>query len=84
MNKCEQCSVPKSHRSGDWPHGRVVGFACSASVAQGFTGSDLGQGYGTAHRAMLGWCPPTCHNWKDSHQKIYSYIPEGFGEKKEK
>ena len=36
--------------SGASPRGRgqVVKFACSTSVAQGFTGSDPGHGHGTA------------------------------------
>ena len=43
------------------PRGRVVKFACSASLAQGFTGLDPGHGHGTAHQAMLRR-RPTCHN----------------------
>ena len=31
------------------PRGRVVKFMCSTSAAQGFTGSNPGQGRGTAH-----------------------------------
>ena len=47
--------------SRGWPHGWVVKFTSSASAAQGFTGSDPGQGHGTAHQAMLRQ-HPTCHN----------------------
>ena len=41
--------------NGSWgqPHGGVVKFVRSASVAQGFTGSDPGHGNGTTHPAML-------------------------------
>ena len=35
-----------------WPK-----FACSTSVAQGFTGSDPGSGHGAAHQATLRGCP---------------------------
>uniref|UniRef100_F6PV72 C2H2-type domain-containing protein n=1 Tax=Equus caballus TaxID=9796 RepID=F6PV72_HORSE len=44
--------------------GRVVKFAHSSSVAQGFAGSDPGRRRGTAHQAMLRR-RPTCHNQKD-------------------
>ena len=47
-----------------WPCGRVVKFACSTAVAQGFAGSDPGHGHGTAHQAVLRQ-HPTCHNQKD-------------------
>ena len=39
------------------PHGSVVRFACSTSVAHDFTGSDPGRRHGTARQAMLRWCP---------------------------
>ena len=35
------------------PRGWVVRFMCSASAAQGFTGSDPGHLHGTAHQATL-------------------------------
>ena len=35
------------------PHGQMVKFTHSASVAQDFPGSDPGQGHGTTHQAML-------------------------------
>ena len=41
--------------------GWVVEFAHSASAAQGFTGSDPGDGHGIAHQAVLRQYP-TCHN----------------------
>ena len=43
------------------PHGQVVKFLRSASVAQGFVGSDPGRGHGTARQVMLRR-HPTCHN----------------------
>ena len=43
------------------PRGRVVKFVRSASVAQGFTGSNPGRGPSTAHQAMLRE-HPTYHN----------------------
>ena len=66
-----------------WPHGRMVGFVRSTSVAQGFPSSDPGRTHGTTHQTMLRR-HPTCHNQKDPQLKIYSYILGGFGEKKEK
>ena len=65
------------------PHGQVVEFMHSASAAQGFTGSDPGRGHGAAHQTMLRW-HPTCHNQKHPQLKVHNYVPEGFGEKKEK
>ena len=46
------------------PDVRIVKFMRSTSAAQGFMGSDPGVGHGTAHQAMLRWCP-TQHNQKD-------------------
>ena len=46
---------------GGLPHGRVVKFTHSTSVAQGFASLDPGHGPGTAHQAMLRG-RPTCHN----------------------
>ena len=60
--------------------GRVVGFACSASVAQGFTDSDPGHGHGTARWAVLRW-HPTCHNWKDPHLKYTTMYWGNLGRK---
>ena len=40
-------NVIKIMNSGGRPHGRVVKFEHSASVAQGFTGSDPGHGPST-------------------------------------
>ena len=48
--------------------GQVIGFTCSASVAQGFASLGPGLGHGTAHQATLRQCP-TCHNWKDPQLK---------------
>ena len=42
---------------GGWPRGQVVKFMCSASEAQGFTGSDPRRGHGAAHQAVLRQCP---------------------------
>ena len=50
------------------PRGRVVKFARSLSVAQGFAGSNGGCGHGTAHQAMLRQ-HPTCQNQKDPRRK---------------
>ena len=52
------CQVKKAGLWG-WPHGRVVKFVCSASVAQSFAGSDPGHGHGTTHEAMLMRWRPT-------------------------
>ena len=52
-------------------------------VAQCFVGSNPGCGHGTAHQTLLRQ-HPTCHNWKDPQRRIYNYVLEGFGEKKEK
>ena len=49
-------NLSKLHIEGNfwgWPHGRVVKLTCSASEAQGFTGSDPGRRHGTTHQAML-------------------------------
>ena len=43
------------------PHGRVVKFACSAAVAQGFAHLDPGHGHDTTQQATLRQ-HPTCHN----------------------
>ena len=43
------------------PRGRVVKFARSAAVDQGFAGSDPGHGHGTTHQATLGQ-RTTCHS----------------------
>ena len=61
-------------------HGWVVGFAHSASVAQGFAGSNPGRGHGTAHWAMLGW-HATCHNQKDPQLNTQLCIRVLWGEK---
>ena len=52
-------------------------------AAQCFVGSGPGRGHGTARRAALRR-RPACHNWRDPQQRVYSYVPGGFGEKKEK
>ena len=49
--------------------GRVVGFAFSASAAQGFIGSDPRPRHGTARQAMLRR-HPTWHNQKDHNYNI--------------
>ena len=46
-----------SRSGGGRPHGQLVKFARSASLAQGFTGSDPGRVHGTAHQVMLRQCP---------------------------
>ena len=46
------------------PRRRVVKFARSAPVAQGFAGSAPGYGPSTAHQAMLRW-HPTQQSQKD-------------------
>ena len=66
------------------PRGRVVKFARSAAVAQGFPGWDPGHGHGPAHQALLGR-RTTCHNWKDPQlKKIHNYVPGNSWEKKKK
>ena len=52
-------------------------------AAQCFVGLNPGHGHGTAHQTTLRR-HPTCHKWKDPQQRIYNYVPGGFGEKKEK
>ena len=37
--------------------GQVVKFMLSISAAQGFASLDLECGHGTAHQAVLTWCP---------------------------
>ena len=81
--KTQHMLIEKLQNSGAWPSGRVVKFVRSASVAQGFTGSNPGHGHDTAHQALLKW-HPTCHNWKNPQLKIHNYVPGGFWEKKEK
>ena len=66
-----------------WPRGRVVEFVSSASVSQGFPGSDPGHGHGTARQAMLRW-RPTQHNQKDLQLEYTTMYWGGFGEKKKK
>ena len=63
--------------------GRVVKFLGAASVAQGFAGSDLGDGPSTTHQAMLRR-RPTCHNQKDLQLEYTTMYWGGFGEKNEK
>ena len=66
----------------------MVKFVHSASVAQGFTGSDPGCRRGTAHQAVK----PSSHTEAVSHvaelerpaTRMYNYGLGGFGEKKEK
>ena len=61
------------------PRGQVVKFAHSALHSP----VNPRHGHGTAHQAMLRWCP-TCYSWKDPQLKIHNYVPGGFEEKKEK
>ena len=73
-----------SDRIGDRSHGRVVKFTCSASVTQGFTGSDTGCGPSTAHQAMLRrWVAHTAEI-EGPTTRISNYVLGGFGEKKKK
>ena len=51
----------KFHLYRGQPHGQVIKFVWSVSVAQGFTGSDPRHRHGTAHQATF-WWHPTCHN----------------------
>ena len=55
----------------------------STVMAQGLASSNPGHGHGIAHQDMLGR-HLACHNWKDPQLRMYSYVPGGFGEKKEK
>ena len=52
-------------------------------VAQCFVGSNPRRGHGTAHQTTLRQ-RPTCQTMKYPQQRIYNYVPGGFGEKKEK
>ena len=52
---CPEIDLKKIERGQ--PHGCVVKFARSASVAWGFATLDPGHGHGAAHQAMLRWCP---------------------------
>ena len=51
------CVLQKHVQIGGRPCGRVVKLVCSASAAQGFTGSSPGHGRGTTHWAVLGQHP---------------------------
>ena len=53
--------------------GQVVKVSRPALAASGFTGLDPGRRYGTAHQAMLRWCP-TQHNQKDLQLRIHNYV----------
>ena len=59
----------------------MVKFTCSASVAQGFAGSDPGRRHSTAHQAMMRW-QPTCHNWKDLQLKYTTMYQGALGRKR--
>ena len=65
------------------PHGQVVKFACSASAAQGFAGSDswartwhhwMGHAEAASHMAQL----------EGPAARMHNYVLGGFGEKKKK
>ena len=68
---------------GAGPLAEWLGSRSPLRAAQCFVGSSPGRGHGTAHRATLGR-RPTCRNWRDPQQRIYTYVPGDFGEKKEK
>ena len=59
----------------------MVNFELSASVAQGFTGSNAGPGHGTAHQAMLRQ-HPTQHNQRHSQLCTGGLWGEKEGKKK--
>ena len=61
VSHCVFCFFKQKQKCRGRPYGRVVKFTHSASVAQGFAGSNPGRGHGTAHQAMLKR-HPTCHN----------------------
>ena len=63
------------------PHSLVVGFMCSALVAQGFTDSDPGHGPGTAHQAML---RSHVAELEGPTTGMCNCVLGGFGEKKKK
>ena len=72
---------------GGWRPGQVVqvvGFVPSTSVAQGFAVSDPGCGHCTAHRAILAEAASHMAQLVALTTRIYSYVPEGFGEKNKK
>ena len=59
-------------------------FTRSIAVVQGFARLNPGRRHGTAHQAMLRWCP-TCHNEKDLQLKIHTTMYGGlWGEKGKK
>ena len=68
---------------GGQPHGRVVKFKCSASVAHGFMGSDPGRSASTAHQATLRQ-RPTQHNSKDMQLEYTTMYWWSLGRRKEK
>ena len=68
---------------GGWPRGRVVKFAHSALVAQGFTGLDPWCGHGIPHQAMLRRRPRQ-YNQRLSQVESTTVYWEGSGEKKKK
>ena len=65
------------------PMAEWLSWRALLQAAQCFVGLNPGHGHGTAHQTTLRWSP-TCHNQKDPKQRIYNYVPGGFGEKKEK
>ena len=54
----------------------MVKFTHSASVAQGFTGSDPGHGHGTTHQAMLRLHP----TWNNQRQSQLEYTTMYWGD----
>ena len=76
MNRAGRKS--KFLRLGAAPVAEWVKFVRSASVAQGFTGSDPGRGHG--HAEVASHMPQL----EGPAAKIYNYVPVGFGEIKQK
>ena len=62
-----------------WPHGQVVKFTCSASVAQCFAGSDPGH-RSSGHAEVASHMPQL----GGTTTKIYNYVLGEFGKKKQK
>ena len=73
----------KNQTIGAGPVAEWLSSCAPLQAAQCFVGSNPGHGHGTAHQTTLRQ-RPTGHSWKDPQLRLYTYVPGGFGEKKEK
>ena len=78
MEECALCS--RTEEGGGRPHGPVVKFARSASLAQGFASSDPGCEHGTTrHRAEAASHMPQLEGPTTKNTQLCTGV---FGEKK--